>query len=269
MNSFMKAIVFFSRDAADRIETALHRWATGDDLGREIVKNINPLERFLPKEDMRELLEAIRRCESGEFAELADSYEHECHRHTLSGGRVRGRQPILLGRAVERSTFVMHLYRVHWKYFGTEQNVEDFIDRLRVRDSMSPYESKILMSSFAAWVTWDELSDGDPFSFLESGTAEEIRACLGLDFSDRWRNKPILLFVYKRSAGLELNRPTIADAGLYRFFEPPPVGREEHGWTRTWYPGMSKVKFRLKPRPEAVHACEPMGHLVLPLRELR
>jgi hypothetical protein len=248
---------------------ALLRWSTEDDLGREIVKNINPLERFLPKEDMRELLDVLRQSCHDPIPILNKRYGRECHRHALLGGTVKSPKPPLIGRAVHRESFALWLYQEHGAYFHSERAVQDFITRLRQGDSMSAYESSILMSAWSAWVTWDSASAGaDPFGFIESGKAEEVRACLGLDPERRWDGKPLLLLIYNRHPGVELYRPTVADAGLHRFFEPPPVGYDGHGWTKTWPPGMQTTKARLKPRPEALHRPVQMRCLAQRVREL-
>jgi hypothetical protein len=270
MGSYQKAIASFSAEEAVSIEAALVRWATEDDMGREIVKNINPLERFLPKDDMREILDIIRQSSNDPLPVLKKRYDRECHRHVLLGGPVKCPKPVLIGRAVQRDYFVLWLYREHGAYFHNERMAQDFVARLRRGDSLSDYESSILMSAWSAWVTWDEKSaDADPFGFMESENAEEVKGSLGLDPERRWDGKPLLLLVYHRLQNVELYRPTVADAGLHRFFEPPPIGHDSHGWTKTWPPGMQSSKLRLKPRPEALHRPVPMRCIAQPLRELK
>jgi hypothetical protein len=175
----------------------------------------------------------------------------------------------LIGRAVQRDSFVLRLLQDHGGYFHGEKGADDFVNRLRRGDSMSAYEQSILMSAWSSWVTWDEKTPaGDPFGFLGSHKADEVRDCLGLDPERRSDGKPLLLLVYRRLPGVELYRPTIADAGLHRFFEPPPVGFDAHGWTKTRPPAAEPAGRLAKPRPEALHKPLPLSCIALPVREL-
>ena len=269
VNSYQKAIILFSEGDAALLESLLLRWATEDDLGREIVRNMNPLERFLPRDDMRELLLALLPSRDSSIAELRKIYAQECSRHSLRGGTVRAPKPPLIGRAVHRDSFANWLYREYASYFHTELMVGDFIDRLIRGDQPTEFELTILMSAWPTWVTWNEYSFGsDPFSFCESASAEEIKGNLGLDPERRWDGKALLLLFYHRQLSAELYRPTIADAALHRFFEPPPIGNDNHGWTKTWPPGMARTGLHLKPRPEALHRPLSIRGLVQPVREL-
>jgi hypothetical protein len=269
MSSYQKAIALFCADDIARIESTLVHWATEDDLGREVVRNINPLERFLPKEDMRELLHVFLQSRNDPVEKLRNAYGQECSRHRLQGGTIKGPKPLLIGRAVQRDSFALWLYREYASYFHTELMVQDFIDRLIRGEPTSDFESAILMSSGSTWVTWDEHSlSSDPFGFQKSRSADEIKGSLGLDPERRWNGKALLLLVYHRQLSAELHRPTIADAGLHRFFEPPPIGSDDHGWTKTWPPGMAIAGIRLKPRPEALHKPLSIRNVAQPVREL-
>jgi hypothetical protein len=269
MSSYQKAMTLFSAQEAVAIEAALVRWSTEDEIGREIVRNISPLERFLPKEDMRELLNTLRASCDDPIPLLARRYERECHLHVLMGGAIKGPKPTLIGRAVQRESFVLRLIEEHGSYFHGEKGVDDFVDRLRRGESMSAYEQSILMSAWSSWVTWDERSPaGDPFGFMESNKADEVKDCLGLDPERRSDGKPLLLLIYNRHPGVELYRPTIADAGLHRFFEPPPTGIDAHGWTKTRPPATHAAGVRPKPRPEALHKPLSLSCIARPLREI-
>jgi hypothetical protein len=233
-----------------------------------VVRNINPLERFLPKDNMRQLLAAILDCQDKPIEELATRYQEECYKHCLYGGAVSSPQPVVVGRAVERDYFISYLYKNCTDLFSSTQLAEGFVNRLCDGGIPRSNEGAAMMSSFGAWVTWDENSPiSDPFSFVERGTAEEIRACLGLDTVGRNRGIPMLLLVYRRGSQ-QLLRPTVADAGLFPLFEPPPVGMDGHGWTKTWSRGIASGKFSLRPRPEAVHSPLPFRNLMRPLRQV-
>lgn len=261
-NSYNAAIRYFGPRQQAAIRTTLIRWSR-DDLGRELVRNINPLERFIPPDNMKSLLSVIYNARRKGLDELAILYKEECFKpvNIRVGGLVRGVRPMTIGRAVEKQAFVYYLYKKQRHCFRTKAMAHDFIQRLLSGDTMSATESSVLMSEFSAWVTWNDMpSATDPFEFARStGLAEMIRACLGLDPEGRMTGKPILLLIYKRRT--ELYRPTIADAGLYRFFEPPPIGIDAHGLTKTRPPGMSTSVYSSMPRPEAVHAPQPFSHL--------
>jgi hypothetical protein len=148
-------------------------------------------------------------------------------------------------------------------HFRTKAHARDFLERLLSGDTPTKAEAAILMSEYSAWVTWDE--DGktaDPFRFARTAaSADLVRASLGLDPQNRMKGKPLLLFVYSSHSGLDLFRPTIADAGLHRFFEPPPIGNDDYGLTKTWPPAMAKSLPTLLPRPEAIHSPIAFEHL--------
>jgi hypothetical protein len=263
-NSYDAAIKRFGSRKQAAIKATLIKWSK-DALGREVVRNINPLERFLPPESMTRLLSVIYNARSKGLDELAILYQAECYKteNTLAGGSITIAKPKIIGRAVEKQAFVNYLYEKQRHCFRTRAIAKDFVQRLIAGDTMSKAESSVLMSEFSAWVTWNDISsDLDPFAFARSSNlAEMVRACLGLDPENRMKGKPILLLIYQSHAALELCRPTIADAGLYRFFEPPPIGVDAHGLTKAWPPGMGKSISTPTPRPEAIHAPQLFSNL--------
>jgi hypothetical protein len=259
MNSFDSTIIRFGPKQQAAIRRVLLRWSR-DELGREIVRNLNPLERFLPAADMEPILAIVHGFRSKPITALPDAYRDECYtHHTRRGGDVSNPQPAILGCAVERDVFIGRLYKNHRKYFRSRAFVRDFVRRLISGDPLTTYESALPISEHSVWVTWDKLSS-DPFAFAVD--ADHLRACLGLAPPERWHARPVVLLVYERHPGLKLCRPTIADAGLHRFFEPPPVGNDAHGLTKTWPSSLRKLSAAPMPRPEAVHAPDTMERLV-------
>ena len=256
MSTFGDTIGKFKPKQRTAIRKVMLRWSRVE-LGREIVRNLNPLERFLPAADMQPILAVILRFQSKPITSLPASYRDECYLHTRQGGEVMSPKPAVLGRAVERRSFVDWLYKRHRTFFRRRAFAEDFVRRLVAGDPLTAYELAMPMSEYSAWVTWDKLSD--PFAFAVD--ADHLRACLGLTPPDRWSGHPMVLLVYPRHGGLTLNRPTIADAGLHQFFEPPPEGHDGHGLTKTWPSSLRKLSAAPSPRPEAVHAPETMGRL--------
>jgi len=245
-----------------RIRVQLRLWSR-DGAGGKIVRNLQTLERFLPAADMLDILLAI---DSGPRYPLLDirklevKFNNECHRHVMRGGAVRCSQPSLVGRAVERDVFAIWLRQT--KFFHTESQVRDFLLRLDSGGPLSAHESLLLMSRFAAWVTWrDAATDSDPFGFTRRISALKVRACCGLDPQRRFSGKPLFLLVYCCHSGLSLIRPTIADAGFHELFQPPTAPENRHGWTQTWPREKSLRGFKPVSRPEAIHPPESMAHM--------
>lgn len=269
MSSYQITTSGFTSRKKRGIERVLAKWARNS-LGREIVRNINPLERFLPSSHMKPLLIVIYNGRNESLDELARLYERECFNHTRAGGPILCPKPKIVGRAAEKEALINYLYRKNRRYFRTKALARDFIQRLLTGDSMTTTEASILMAEYSAWVTWNEDPLGsDPFSFARSGnSADTVRACMGLDPQHRMKGEPILLLIYKTHFSIDLFRPTIADAGLHRFFEPAPIGLDAHGLTKTWPPGMGTKITALLPRPEAVHSRQSFKYLNLPLEEL-
>ncbi len=260
--SFADAIRSFKGNVRTALESTLFKWSTEDELGREIVRNIHPLERFLPPDRLKQILAAIYSSRATSLSDLKSAYQEECYKHTRQGGAVQCSRPVLLGRAVERETFVSRLYERERSYFRVPANVEDLVNRMIRREILTPRERTMLMDRFSTWATWNELeSTADPFQFRRSTAADEVRASLGLDYQRLYEGKPLLLLVYELKHSTGLCRPTIADAGLHRLFEPPPLGFEEHGWTKTWAVPVDHGRASVRPRPEAVH--EPVALIQL------
>jgi hypothetical protein len=267
MSSYKRAAKSLSKRQRRAIRATLVRWSRNSSPGREIVRNIDPLERFLPSDNMKQILTVIYEARNERLDRLEALYASECYKHVRTGGKIRCPAPIAVGRAVEKEVFIEYLRKL--PYFGTAQAAEDFVKRLVKKDSLSKGEASQLMSAYSGWVTWDDSTLGpDPFCFARSAiSAEIVRASLGLDPDGKWRGKPLLLLVY-RSSDLDLYRPTVADAGLYLFFEPPPSGLDAHGLTKPRPPGMNRPISGLQPRPEAVHGPCTFKLLQLPVEEV-
>ncbi len=127
------------------------------------------------------------------------------------------------------------------------------------------------MGKYLTWATFDAGSGMAPFGFLKHNLADEIRANLGLDGSLRGRE--IILLVYEPPANQRLLRPTVADAGLFELFRPPPTGHDDYGLTQPW--PVSLLEGPLKTMrfvpircPEVVHEPVTLKHL-RQVREMR
>lgn len=227
----------------------------GQARGRHIVAGLQA-ERFLGSDEMRVIQDFLLHADWLNYDVTTKAYGRLCYGLVLRGGKIRGRTPQMLGRAVEPAAFAKTvcdanrgrprlravsalLSRVA---DGTANNVD--------QDALS----RLQMAEFASWVTWDADSRGraPPFSFSTPLCADEIRGSLGL--SQIGIGKPIYLMNFASSdAPKPITRPTCADAGLHLRFEPPPLGELAFGWTKPWeeVPG-HKDPPAFPSRPEAL-----------------
>jgi len=269
MSSFLIALASFSPEEQSAIRARLKAWSEKTRTGRTVVDNLDPLEHFLPPEDMKELLQAIYRSPIEDLRMLAKNYQEECYLHIYCGDTViLDNMPVLLGRAVEKDVFINWLYR-QCDFFTLREQAAELVQRLLHGLPLDGFELSLNLSEFATWATWsDESVESDPFAFAAS-SAEKARACLGLDPEHRFGDG-LLMLVYERPADCPLYRPTVADAGLCLFFRPPRASSLAHGWTRPWDPGICELKeYEPVPRPEAVHRPVAMAYLRLPARNFR
>ena len=250
MSSYKRAMGKFNHSKRCKIDKILSSWEQKSPNGRVVAPNIL-LERFLPVDHMAEILDMIFQKGNSSLKALEDQYPFECHKHVLKGQYVDCVFPKIVGRAVEREYFVQYLLRMSNAY-NLDMDIEDVIDEAIYKGSILPEEAKnIAMSPHAAWVTWNKTdSSADPYDFVQYDHADEVRACLGLPY----RKGKLILLLYKVLHST-LRCPTIADAGLYSYFQPPGFSND-HGVTRPRLAQdeeLEKIKYKPKPRPEAVH----------------
>jgi hypothetical protein len=228
-------------------------------------------ERFLPDPAMLALITTVRVNAASALSLLRTEYVHECRKFVLEGGEVQfsavGTQ---LGRAVDKQIFIDFLSQNFPSIFSSRKSAERFVNRLLIPTTrISNHEARAFMSSHAVWVTWNATNNsGDPFEFAKHARADEVRANLGLKSARKGRSPHILLLCYKCNGNLKIYRPTVADAELYEFFEPPTDG--EHGWTVPWPPeeiSHLPAGAELAPRPEGLHRKLTIDILDIPIRE--
>src|SRR5271165_1992964 len=184
-SSLDDALTAFAAAEKAALKDVLMNWADSDGLGRDIVRNLY-LEKFLPGPDMRMLLRTIHDCHSKTLDELRLEYKGACNSNVMQGGTILDPQPVLVGRAVEKESFVQTIFLTYGPIgtggtgiFPSRLAAEDFVSRLLSGDALSPNECRLSMSKYAAWVTWNSSAPStDPFSF--SNVATEVRACIGL-----------------------------------------------------------------------------------------
>jgi hypothetical protein len=218
------------------------------------------------------LLRVILSTSGVPFTIAAQQYQKECYKHQRKGGPIRVvPMPDRLGRAADTSAFIKDLHDRYHSYFPKMRYARDFVTRLKAGALLDPHEQQLLMSGYSAWVTWESSGPAsDPFGFLVHGLAIEVRAALGLD---QRLTGPLLLLRYTRPAAVRLYRPTVADAGLFPYFDPPLTTESCVSYTRPWpafrVPGNPAVEVIAPPRREAVHRPVKFASLSLPVDELR
>lgn len=251
MSSYRRAMRKFNHSKRCKIRKILSSWEQKSLHGRVVAPNIL-IERFLSVDHMATILGIILQKGSSSLKALEDEYQSECHKHVLKGKYVHCTFPKTVGRAVEREDFIEYLRSIR-NFYNLDMDIEDVIDEAIYKGSILPQDAKdIPMSRYAAWVTWNKTdSSADPYDFVQHDQADEVRACLGLPY----RKGKLVLLIYK-VLHFTLRCPTIADAGLHPYFQPPGISND-HGVTKprpTQDESLEKSKFKPKPRPEAVHA---------------
>jgi hypothetical protein len=254
----------------------------GSGIGRVVVPNVKTRERFLPPSQMKEILLAVYAASNQDVAAVAKAYEAECQNNVLRGEPIGVRPakhpPVLVGRAVERSRLFSFLDRYYgptsvepspfFPFFLDHSDIDHFIEGI-LHGLIGQDEEALLSSPFGVWVTWRDDSTDGPFSWAAQNTPDELRAGLGLDPQ---QSGELLLFEYAAS-GVNLVRPTVADAGLFPFFEPPDPDHEWYGRTRPWPEAFAKQRqppVLLSPvsHPEAVHERLTFAAVNLPARSV-
>jgi hypothetical protein len=267
VTSFHKACRRLSRAEISAIDGVLRAWQQHP-IGRVVAPNLRDKEHFLPGRPMLALLRVLLDTKSAPISELQQRYQDECYLHQRQGGMVRiSPLPEYLGRAVETSIFTNDLFRRYRTYFTKKAHAKDFVMRLKAGTPLDASEQEMLMSQFTSWTTW-AVGASDPFDFVVHGLAVEVRAAMGLD--ERHKGA-LLLLRYTRPRDLRLHRPTIADAGLFPYFDPPIGSETAHSYTRPWpAKRVSGIPHDLSaaPRPEAVHSPVKFEH-VTSVSELR
>jgi len=248
---------FSSADWKD-IGDILEQWSLCG-LGREIVRNIRVLESFLPVDCMEALLKTVLACRGTPAKDLETAYQTECRNYVRRGGPVKV-HPVLVGCAIELEALRWRLRGDTYKalFYNNEHIVDLFIDKLLTGRPLTAAEMALPLSVYSAWATWDlDDSAADPFRFGKE--ADHIRASLGLNPENWWSGKRLVLLVYAPGGTVILFRPTIADAELHAYFEPPTPPEDKYGLTKVWhFPAETHAPI---PRPESVHAPAPMSTL--------
>ncbi len=261
MSVFEMALERFSIDEQDLINKKLDDWSQTAPYGERIAKNFET-EHFLPIDRMVELLSFILLDSSLDIETFEENYANECHKHVRQGGPIQViPYPRFFGAAIEKKVLVFHLISNYSARFPSKNEAYDFITRLKSGDL--PDDCKdLFFKQHSIWTTWNK-GNSNPFEFCSTVQANVIRANLGLN--KMLVSKELLLFIYEIPSSIPVLRPTISDAELSQYFEPPKSTIIEHGLTQTWKKQKWMKKFDIKPRPEGIHFKLEFKHLKLPI----
>lgn len=246
----------------DKIENRINEWSKTK-YGQRIARNIFA-EHFLPENKMNEILSFIANDPSTEWEEFDENYKQICYTLALQGGNLKVKQtPQLFGAAVEYETFFKHLKDNYPATFIDDTSTKDFISLL-ASGQLPDLRKVIRLKRFGVWSTWNlQNLSGEPFDYCNTKIADEVRANMGLRREDA--KTALLLFVYTIPKHIEPKRPTIADAELSEYFEPPPITFDEYGLTKTWEFVTGMSAYDIKPKPECVHDSIQLSELKLPI----
>jgi len=252
-----------------KIERRINAWSKKCPYGQRVARNIFT-EHFLPDDKMTDLLLFIATDPLTSWKLFEANYKAKCHSLALQGGNIRvKKRPLFFGVGVEYETFFKHLkdnYPSELGYSGNDVIVKDFILRLRNGMLSKNLGGIIKLKQYSVWATWnmDDLS-GMPFDYCKTNLADEIRANMGLRRDDAEKSTSLLLFAYTIPPHIEPLRPTIADAELSQYFEPPVPTFEKHGWTVNWQHEERMTGYNILPRPECIHDSILLSELILPV----
>ncbi len=262
MTSFDLAIKYFTEVEQAIINKKLAAWSISPFYGERIAKNFLT-EHFLPVDRMVVLLRFILNDSSPDSEAFETKYADECHKHVLQGGPILVTPyPKFYGAAIEKGVLVMHLINNYTARFPDKNEAQDFITGLK--QANLPDDCKdLFIKQYSVWATWNKEDPSSfPFEYCTTVKANDVRANLGLN--RLLIDKELLLFIYEIPTHINVLRPTIADAELSQYFEPPHPEITEYGFTRNWERQKWMVKSDIKPRPEGIHSKFEFRHLQLP-----
>jgi hypothetical protein len=239
------------------IESRLDAWANSSAHKSplaQIATNIRQ-DCFIPRPMAARLCELC--AQSLSDSEMTSAYTDCCESFRLCGGAYSlPLEDTLIGRVSDRPSYLAYLTKNHFEEFSwDEKEIDAFLAELEATPNAHADRRSRLGVSWAN--TWATFSDADipedPFAFSPALCPAHIRASLGLRPS---AGVAMVVFWYWLPFGMELVRPTVADAGLFPEFRPSRSRRQRHGQTEPTL--MQGCKHDTKPcvaisRPEGVH----------------
>ena len=275
------ALENFSLKEKDIIEKILDLWSKQSNNGYRIKLNLF-LEHFLAPELISKILQNIiinsdYLGEDNNTKLLEDGYQEICRQNLLQGGEISGERPIIVGTVINKSKFIGELKKQDKDgtiFLNDPQEIENFVEALLKPDSnffqifITQERRSLKLKRYNTWVTWDTRSD-NPFSFRQTESPNEIRLCLSLAADTRFVEDDLLLFTYKND--FPIFRPTIADAQVGSYFQPPPETFNNHGLTcpcylelQTFFPSyLTKYSsYSCERRPEGLHEPIAIDHVI-------
>lgn len=182
------------------------------------------------------------------------------NQYILKGGKINSTDYAnITGFAIPGEVYKNYLMKAYKKYFNRDnRKLSKYISQLKdgVKDDeisgfLFKEEYKLI------WMTWDDSNiKGNPWSFLQTSTIDEIRIVLGLN--DSYAPPSVLLCEINtgdnKNDKLKLFKPTFCDADFYENFRPTDESFKLYGLTE---PLAKKITVNgkelfFKRRPEGV-----------------
>lgn len=264
-SSLHRALVLVEDDARSAIIDTLCEWAGAGasfstSAANRAIENLRR-ESFLDEESLCTILQTLQEnrtlLRDGQIELFEQKLLEECRNHLLKGGRVQvSLSPVFLGHAIDQEKIKRSLLKNNGIYFNNDiRKVETFLERLSgARSIPSPYVN-LRVRKYNMWATWSKTSH-NPFDFMQTSSANEVRLCLALD--PRSAMEPLYILTYRKS--FDLYRPTVADAGFNRYFKATPPSEGNHGLTdpfnnnlRREYEPYLPTRYACVERPECLH----------------
>lgn len=269
---FIRALESFTDEDQKIIQEVISEWSKKAPFGQRISRNFSN-ELFLPRKCMISLLQTILTNREKGIDEIESEYQEECYKHVLKGEPISpSKKPKIFGVAIEKEIFKRHLQKNYKKYLHNAKERDEFINSLLdskyITGSKYSFYTNFKVKQYSVWSTWNHKNiNKKPFEFNRTKQADEIRANMGL--TELETSKDLLLFMFKMPKEIEPQIATIADAGLYPYFEPPVDKLDGHGWTvcRPPRPYYEKYEYNLESRPECIHDSITLDSVLLPIEK--
>lgn len=254
--SYRAALAELPADDAKAIEDELNGWLDHAPVADNVRR-----ETALPHGEFVRLLNSFVAQLPPVGSTGPELFDVVCRDHKLKGPEVGGIPPRALGRAVPLERLV------EWFHAGNARITKLRWEQLVRRHAARPERLASLLGAavpLGRYVIWSTFTNphrnSQPFTD-PLHTMENVRTALGL--GEDPLEQPWVLLVYEVTggSGSTIRKPTVADAGRYRYYSPvSDASKEEHGWTQPLPPNASAID----PQPEVVHA-EALDHQVTQL----
>lgn len=275
------ALENFSLEEKNNIAEIFNLWSNQSSNGHRIKDNLL-IEHFLDPELISKLLLSVMNSNlsinNNDIELLENHYQDTCRKNLLRGGTIKGNIPNIVGTVINKSTFIGELQKQDKDgtiFLHDPQEIENFVQSLLEPDNnffqifKTQEKTSLKLKRYNIWVTWDTDSSKEPFAFRQTESPNEIRLCLALAADPRFVEEDLILLTYTKN--FDIFRPTIADAQVGSYFQPPPETFHDHGLTCPCYLELQVFfplylaeysKYSCERRPEGLHKPISIDHVI-------